>query len=73
MKHEDLEVKFFPGATASCRRVIECLRNLTTFYESIILFIGGNGLTGRGTRRGKTPEQVSNFNTISSWLRLKTF
>ena len=73
-KHKNLEVEFFPGSTASCGRVINCLRNLTRFYDSLILFIDGNGITAWGRQLGKTPEQVSDlFNIISSCCRLKTF
>ena len=55
---ENLAVESFPGARAADQRVTSFLENLRHRFQSITIFIGGNGLSNWGRRPAESPEQV---------------
>ena len=55
---ENLAVKSFPGARAADPRVTSFLENLRRRFQSITIFIGGNGLSNWGRRPAESPEKV---------------
>ena len=55
---ENLAVKSFPGARAADQCVTSFLENLLRRFQTITIFIGGNGLSSWRRRPAEGPEQV---------------